>query len=257
MSEKVTLECDEDGVATLTLNDAAGNNALSVACVEALLSRFAELSADTAAKVCLIKGSADVFCSGGDKAMLLGLARGEISTTDIMLTRALLEVPIPTIAVMEGHAVGGGLILGLSADMALMARQSRYGCSFLNMGFTPGMGTTRLLAQAVGELIAAEMMYGGQFFRGSYFEGRSAINYILPRAQVAHKAEQLAARIAEKPRVALELLKRSLSLPKRQAFEEARTSESLMHEICFSRREIVEMIEENYQLPARPSTSSS
>ena len=47
-------------------------------------------------------------------------------------------------------------MLGLACDVALVAEESRYGCSFMNMGFTPGMGTTRLLASAVGEHIAAE-----------------------------------------------------------------------------------------------------
>jgi polyketide biosynthesis enoyl-CoA hydratase PksI len=187
-----------------------------------------------------------VFCGGGNREMLRDLAQGRVAASDLMLSRTVLDLPIPIIAAMEGHAVGGGLTLALCCDIVLMAREARYGCSFMNMGFTPGMGTTRLLQLAVGEYLAAEMMYGGQFFRGSHFAGRSAINYVLPRDQILPKALSLAQRIAEKPRPALELLKRSLSLRKRELFERARALEPSMHELCFSRPETAVLIEENY-----------
>ncbi|MBI4700511.1 MAG: enoyl-CoA hydratase/isomerase family protein [Deltaproteobacteria bacterium] len=251
MSEKplCAVARDEAGIVVVTMQDEAGSNALGAALVAELTARLAEIGADRQAKVCVLCGLPGVFCSGGDKKMLLDLAQGRTAAADIMVSRAVLEVPVPTIAAMEGHAVGGGLTLGLCCDLVLLARQSSYGCNFMNLGFTPGMGTIRLLELAVGPFVAAEMMYAGQFFRGSQLEGRSGVNYVLPREKVAWKARQLAQRIAEKPRHALELLKRALSTPKRQAFEEARTTESLMHEICFARPETAQLIEENYDEP--------
>ncbi len=247
MSEPlITQTQDDQGIVTLTMQDRKGNNALGVEFVEALFEELHKLSNNRDAKVCIVKGLEDVFCAGGDQEMLLDLADGNVAPTDIMLSRAMLEVPIPTIAAMEGHAVGGGLALGLCCDIVLMAKESRYGCSFMNMGFTPGMGTTRLLQYAVGEFIAAEMMYGGEFFRGSHFEKNSNINYILPRKKIMRKATQIARRIAEKPRFALELLKNDLSIPKRRAFEESRIHEAAMHQICFSEPETIKLIKENY-----------
>ncbi len=243
---RVTLQRDDEGVAVLHLCDAAEQNALSEPFIAELLDALGELGRDREAKVCVLRGLDEVFCSGGHPDMLRELARGRVAAADIMLSRAVLEVPIPTIAAMEGHAVGGGLVLGLCCDLVLMARESRYGASFMNMGFTPGMGATRLLALAVGEYLAAEMMYGGQFFRGSHFAGRAAVNDVLPRARVLPRAMIVARRIAEKPRFALELLKRSLSIGKRQLFEQARSVESMMHEICFSRPETAALIEDYF-----------
>jgi len=248
---------EEEGIVVLQMCDEQHKNALSDDFVGELEAPLAELAADREARVIILAGLPEVFCAGGHQDTLLKLARGEITTTDLMLSRAVLELPVPTIAAMEGHAVGGGLTLGLCCDIVLMARQSRYGCSFMNMGFTPGMGTTRLLQLAVGEYLAAEMMYGGQFFRGNHFEGRGGINYVLPRTQVQSKALAIARRIADKPRFALELLKRSLSLAKRDAFERARTSETMMHEICFARPETVAMIEENYAQPLQSGPTSA
>lgn len=242
---RITLTRSE-GIVTLQLNDEAERNALGESFVELLLERLAEVAADSEARVCILRGLPEIFCAGGHKDMLLALASGEVAASDIMVSRAVLELPIPTISAMEGHATGGGLTLGLCCDIVLLAEESSYGCSFMNMGFTPGMGTTRLLQLAVGEYLAAEMMYSGAFYRGSHFVGRSQLNYVLPRAKLWQRAQKVARAIAEKPRYALELLKRSLSLTKRQLFEEARTSEAAMHELCFARDETRALIDEYY-----------
>ena len=246
MSGLVTLEHVEPGIALLSLSDAEGQNRFSEPFIAELLARLEQLAQDVEVRVGVIRGLPDVFCAGASEEILLDLAEGRMGSTEIVLPRVVLDLPIPMVAAMEGHAIGGGLALGLCCDIVLMARESRYGCSFMNMGFTPGMGTTLLLAQALGEHRAAEMMYGGQFFRGSHFAQGTGVNYVVPRDEVLSKAMELGQRIAEKPRHALVLLKRSLSLAKRTAFEQARTVETMMHEICFSRPETAELIEDNY-----------
>ncbi len=240
----------EDGVADLHMRDEDGKNAFSRAFVDELVAALTMVGQDERAKVCVLRGLPEVFSAGGDRSLLLELAEGHVAPYDLLLTRTLLEVPIPTIAAMAGAAVGGGLIFGLSCDVVLLAQESRYGVNFMDLGFTPGMGTTRLLQLAVGEYIAAEMMYGCQYFRGKHFIGRSLINHIEPRARVEDKARRVAWRMADKPRSALTLLKRSLSLKRRQAFEEARTVESMMHEVCFADPQTRARIRENYNSSA-------
>jgi polyketide biosynthesis enoyl-CoA hydratase PksI len=194
----------------------------------------------------VLAGLPEVFSSGGSLGMLQALARGEVAPTDIVLGRALLDLPVPAIAAMEGHAIGGGLALGLAADLVIIARESRYGASFMNMGFTPGMGITRLLGHVVSPAIAAELLFAGEAKKGAWFEGRSGFNAILPRAEVLPHARSLAARIAEKPRLSLELLKRTLTLGRRQAFEETHTLESLMHRLSFAGPSVLSRIEEHH-----------
>ena len=236
----------EEGVAELAMRDAAGKNAFSEAFVGQLLSALDRLAEQSGTKVVVVTGLPDVFCSGAPRELLVKLCRGEVVPSDIVLSKALLGFPIPVISAMEGHATGGGLALGLCADIVLLARESRYGASFMNMGFTPGMGITRLLEHVLSRAMAHELLYTGEFRRGSAFEIRSGINYVLPRAEVRPKAFDLAAHIAEKPRVALETLKRTLSLGRRQAFEETRTFESMMNEISFSKDEVKRRIEDEY-----------
>lgn len=246
MSSRVNLYKDEDGVALLTMQDKDQKNTFYDAFVHELLENLEKLAQDPEVKVCVFRGLPDVFCAGAHPDLLQDLVSGRMASTDLLLPAAILDLPIPTIAAMEGHAVGGGLTFALCCETVLMARESRYGCTFMNLGFTPGMGTTRLLQYAFGEYIANEMMFGGQMLKGSHFEGRSLVNYVLPRTEVLPKAMELAARMAEKPRYVLEMLKRQLSLGRRQTFEEARTEENFMHQICFAHPETADLIRQNY-----------
>jgi hypothetical protein len=91
--------------------------------------------------------------------------------------------------------------------------------------------------------MAHELLYTGEARRGAAFEGRSGFSAILPRGEVLAYADALARRVAEKPRRALSLLKRTLTLPRRRAFEETHTLESLMHEVTVAAPETLTRIE--------------
>jgi polyketide biosynthesis enoyl-CoA hydratase PksI len=241
---RVNVTTDERHVCSITMDDGEGKNALSEPFVAELEAALGSIGDE--ARVVVLRGRKDVFCSGADKETLLRVAKGKIAPTDLLLPRAVLAVPVPVIAAMEGHAVGGGLVIGLCADVTILARQSRYGCSFVSMGFTPGMGASRLLESVLSPAIAHELLYSGEMRLGRDFEGRSGFNYIVDREEVLATADEVASRIADKPRLPLRLMKQTLSLHKRRLFEEARTAEALMHEICFDEPSITAWIEGHY-----------
>lgn len=246
----VVLDIPEPGIGIVLMQDPVGKNALSEPFVEALCTCFDQIRDDPGLKVCLLRGLPDVFCSGAPLSLLVSLAEGQVLPTDIVLSEQLLDLPVPMIAAMEGHAVGGGLALGLCCDMVLVSRESRYGCSFMNMGFTPGMGITGLLEEALGPYLAREMMLSGEFVKGSRLQGRGNLNDVLPRAEVWPRAMSLARRLSEKPRFALELLKRNLSIDRRRRFQTAKTLEAQMHQVCFAHPETLDMIKKSYILAA-------
>ena len=243
---RVSLRTSEDGLWEVVMADPTGKNAFSEEFVAELEEVLAFVTDDRSVKVVVVRGLPEVFAAGAPRELLGKLARGEVVPTDIVLSKAMLDIPVPTIAAMEGHATGGGLALGLCADIVILARESRFGASFMNMGFTPGMGMTRLLEHVLSPAIAQELLYTGEFRKGAEFVGASGINYILPKGQVCAKALAVAAQIAEKPRCSLELLKRTLSVRRRQVFEESRTLEAMMHSISFTQDEIRERIEGEY-----------
>lgn len=243
---QLSLSPDHDHVGILRIHDVAGRNALSEPLVHELLAALAQASTDERIHSLVLCGLPDVFCAGASRSMLASIVTGRIAPTDILLSKAVLDLPIPVVAAMAGHAIGGGLALGLCADVIVLARESRYGASFMNMGFTPGMGITKLLEHVMSPALAAEILFSGEPRRGKDFIGSTGVNYILPRAEVEDRALAVAARIAEKPRTSLLLLKRTMSLPRRQTFEATRTMESFMHEISFGQPDAAKRIEENY-----------
>lgn len=235
-----------EGIGVVAMEDREGRNAMSAPFVDALYTALHRAATWPDLRVVVLRGLPEVFCAGASLDMLRALARHEVAPTDILLPRAVFDIPVPVIAAMEGHAIGGGLALGLCADMVLIARESRYGASFMNMGFTPGMGITRLLGHVMSQALANEILFCGENKRGAFFEGKSGFNAILPRAEVLPRAMELAARVAEKPRRSLEMLKRARTVERRRDFEESRTVESLMHEVSFSEPDALARIEESY-----------
>jgi polyketide biosynthesis enoyl-CoA hydratase PksI len=233
------------GVARVTMADPSSGNALSEAMVHALTTTFEAIDHDREVRVVVLDGDGETFSSGAPRALLQRLAAREVRPADIRLPRLLLDCAVPVIAALAGHATGGGFALGLAADLIVLAEDARYGFTFMNLGFTPGMGTTRLCEHALSPAIAHELLYTGELRRGRDFAG-AGVNHVRPRAEVLPTALDLAARIAEKPRLAVETLKRTLSLPRRQAFEAALTAEALMHQITFGAADAARRIQDDY-----------
>lgn len=245
-NQLITVDYSDSDIARIHMHDEEGKNALSEPFVNELCMHIQTIINNENIKVILLSGTPSVFCSGADIHTLHELTHGNLKPVDILLPKVILDIPIPVIAAMEGHATGGGLALGLCADIVILSEESRYGCSFMNMGFTPGMGTTKLLEQFMSPAIAHEILYTGKMKQGRELKEKSHINYILPKHDVLSHAYTIAFSIAEKNRNSLRLLKRYLSLEKRKYFEETFTIESLMHEISFAQPELQQNIRDNY-----------
>lgn len=232
----------EGGVARLDLNDAEHGNALSEPMVEALEGALAELGRSTDVSAVVLGAVGPTFCDGAPRSLLAQLCAADLAPRDIRLPAAVLGVPVPVVAAVSGHAVGGGFALALAADIVVLADECRYGFNFTELGFTPGMGTTRLAEQVLGAGLARELLLTGELRRGRDY---APVLTVRPQAQVRAHALDLARRIADKPRRATSLLKRALAAPRRAAFEEALSVESLMHELTFgdpaTRRRIEEI----------------
>ena len=245
--KKIKLDIKPNGVAHLIMNDREGKNIFTHSFINDFVQGMDELEKIHKPKVVVLRGLEDVFCGGADKQSLLNLCEGKLAVVDLILSERLIHAPFPIIAAMEGHAMGGGLVVGLCSDIVIAARESRYGAVFISLGFTPGMGCTTLLPELVGPYIANEMMYTGKRFRGSELIDKGThINYILPKKEVLPKADTVALQIGEKNIKSLYLLKNTLSAKKKKLLIDARLQEDLMHRISFSFPETKAKINELY-----------
>lgn len=246
--ELVEISLDEsNAIATIHMNDEEGRNIFSENFVKSFLRALEKLEKKIHPKVAILRGLKDVFCGGGDKQTLLALTTGEITTNDLILSERMLNMPFPIIAAMEGHAIGGGLLIGACSDIVIMAEESRYGAVFMNMGFTPGMGSTTLLPALLGPYVATEFLFSGKRYKGKELINKGCnINHILPRESVLKKAKDIAGQISEKTAPTIYLLKHSLNTVKKKMLIDARLQEDLMHQLSFSFPETKEIIKEFY-----------
>lgn len=247
MGKRILLEEKGDGILLFQMMDIDGNNIFTDPFIADFLEALDEAEQKIQPKVIVLSGLSDVFCGGGEKKTLMELCEGKIDVKDLILSERLLNTPSPVIGAMEGHAMGGGLVVGLCCDIVIAAEESRYGAVFMNMGFTPGMGCTTLLQGLVGPYIANEMMFTGKRFKGKELKEKGVnINYILPKAKVARKARDIAVQISEKNIQSLTLLKSALSCGKKKLLTDARLQEDMMHKITFALPETKKTIQEFY-----------
>lgn len=248
MNELITIKPHEENksIAIFHMHDHKENNSFHDEFVEEIILKLDSLQDNDNYKVVILKGLPDIFSSGASKGALMKLFGGNLSVKDLVLSELLLQIPVPVIAAMEGGAVGGGFVVGLCADIIIMAERSMYGGGFTDLGFSPGMGYTRLIQWLVGDFIANEMLYTGRMYKGKYYKDRSMVNYVVPKDKVMDKALYLADIISDKPIGTLKTLKYSVSLKKRQLLLEARVHEDFMHKITFNQPEVKNIIETMY-----------
>lgn len=244
--ELINLEEYSDCIVIFHMNDHVNKNTFTEEFIKEMIEKLTILQNDKKYKAVILKGLSDIFCAGASKSELMKIFSGNVSVKDLILSELLLQIPVPVISAMEGGAVGGGLVVALCSDIIIMSERSMYGGGFADLGFSPGMGYTRLLQGLVGEFIANEMIYTGKMYKGKVFLEKSLVNYVLPKEDVMKKAIELSEIISEKPRGTLETMKYSISLKKRQLLMEARVHEDFMHKITFSQKEVKEMILNRY-----------
>jgi len=254
MPAKVSVARVDEAVARVQMDDPGQQNRLTDELIDELMAALRALGADPTVKAVVLMGRSDVFCGGGTLEMLQKVSSGDVHAKDVLLPAQLIEFPVPIIAALEGHAVGAGLALALSGDIVVASESARYSANFTSMGFTPGLGVTSLLPALVGYSFATEMIMTAKFYKGRELKARGLFTHVVPAAEVLPLAMDIAARIAERPRHILTMLKAELALPRRRLLTEAVAREHLMHQICFSRPDTQEMIEAAY-LAARPEGS--
>ncbi len=210
-------------IATLTLPRHVG------AAEVTMLARFiAELGEEVRAVV--IEGGERDFCLGATRETLVAPdAAEQLAHLTHELPRHILSIPVPTVAAMAGHAVGGGFALGLWADVVVLGDESLYGANFVTLGFTPGMGSTVVVEELVGAALAREMLFTGRLVKG-----RDLPLHSYPRSEVVTRARALAEEIASAPREVLLKLKQATAARRRARLEVALVEERAMHDSLFA-----------------------
>ncbi len=157
----IRIDRTEDRVGVITLDDDKRRNALSVELCGELTAAVASLEEEPSIGALVVTGAAPAFCAGADLTQL-----GDSAADGLRLIYdgflAVARSPLPTIAAVNGPAVGAGLNLALACDVRLVGESARLDCRFLDLGIHPGGGHTWMLRRIAGPQTAAAMLLFGE-----------------------------------------------------------------------------------------------
>ena len=219
----VSCELDQ-GIATLTLNRPAGYNTLTSAVIAAISGDLEALAADSAARVLIIASTGKAFSTGHDLKEM-NAQRDEAFYRQLLsdcskMMQAIVALPQPVIAQVQGIATAAGCQLVASCDLAVAAQSARFATNGIQNGLycaTPQVALSRVVARKH----AFEMLLTGDFIDAERAAEIGLVNHVVDDAELATAARELALRIADKSQVAVRLGKASFYRQVDQALDAA------------------------------------
>src|SRR5215510_6656345 len=206
----------QDGIVTLTFNRPESLNAMTVDMGDEVTQFVQELKQDQSARVLVLTGAGRAFSAGGAKGNLQSRTSGGGSRNTeppkVFYNRflTLRQLEIPTIAAINGHAVGAGFCVALACDMRVAAADARMGLNFVRLGIHPGMAATFTTPRIVGMAKACEVIFTGRLYSGEEAFALGLINRVVPLETLMDEAGALAREIASNAPIAVRLAKRAL-----------------------------------------------
>jgi enoyl-CoA hydratase/carnithine racemase len=204
-------------IATITLNRPEKRNPLSFKTVHELMQAFDEVESSGKARVVILTGAGLGFCSGMSAddfkdGQRVGIGEHESLTRlyDLLVLR-IKGLELPTIAAVNGAAIGGGFGLAIACDIRVASENVRIGAIFIRRGASAaGMGATYILPRLVGPAWAVELMLTGEVIDAAKAERVGLFTHVVPQDQLMPVACDLAAKIAAGPPLGLKFTKRAL-----------------------------------------------
>lgn len=200
----------EGGIGRLTLNRPHKLNALSPATMQEIITACQWLAARDDLRIVLLDGAGRAFCGGFDlDAMREGRGRTDRDATDLgrRMIEALEAIPAITLSLVQGHCVGGGVLLALTCDLCLAADDARFSIPEMELGIPLGWGGVPRLIRRVGPAVALELVLDCRPFDAQQALAWRCINRVMPRAELQAEAEAWAQRLATRPLNALRTTK--------------------------------------------------
>ncbi len=188
-----------NGVATITLNNPDERNTMTAPMVAEIIAAMDRVEGDSAIGAIVVTGTAPAFCAGanlGNLAEADGDSLGVIYEGFLRIARS----PLPTIAAVNGAAVGAGMNLALGCDVRIAAKRAKFDTRFLQLGIHPGGGHTWMLRRIVGPQVTAAAVLFGEVLNGAEAQRVGLAYRCVEDADLLTVAQELAARAASAPR---------------------------------------------------------
>jgi enoyl-CoA hydratase len=197
-----TIRITRDGaIGTLLVDNPARRNAMDLAMYAAVPGAVAELLADPALRVVVLRGAGDAaFGAGSDisefREERTGNRADHYNATEAAAARAVEEIPVPVVAAIHGACMGGGVGLALCADVRYAADDSRFAVTPAKLGVGYPPDAMARLVTAVGAPRALELVYTARVIDADEAERIGLVNEVVPKAELATRVAGVAATIA-------------------------------------------------------------
>lgn len=247
-STPAIIEELRDGVLTVAFNRPERKNALTAAMFARVADLLVEADSNPAVRVVVFTGSGDSFCAGADLSPGQG-GGGEDRTHQMDRMRtvhrgalALYEFSKPTVAKVNGVAVGAGLNLALGCDLIYAAGSARFSEIFVKRGLSLDWGGSWLLPRLVGLHKAKELALLGDILSADEAAELGLVNRVVADAELDVVVDEIAARLAAGPPIAMATTKRLLNNSGALSMSQALEAESLGQSVNFSTADTAEAI---------------
>jgi enoyl-CoA hydratase len=205
------VERRDDGVAVVTVDRPDALNALNHETLEALRDRLRELALETEVRVIVLTGAGDrAFAAGADIKEMADMTVLEAHAWGSLgheCCRLLESMPKPTLAAVNGFALGGGCELALACDIRYASENAKFGQPEINLAVIPGWGGTQRLARAIGPALAKDLILTGRSIDAAEAHRLGLISAVYPAGELLDRVLETAASLAKKSSVALSAAK--------------------------------------------------
>ena len=212
-SEAQVLQARDGAVVTLTLNRPDKRNAMTLRMLEELQRAVDDVARDDSIRALIVAGAGKAFCAGLDLKDL-GTTSGEDGMVELPQIEgslhALEALPIPTIAMMQGEAIAGGLELALHCDLRVAGEDARMGMPLARLGLVVPYPLTQKLLDTVGTVKTKHLLFTGKILDAARALEFGLVTQVVPNADLADTTRKLAADIALNAPLSLRAMKAAI-----------------------------------------------
>ena len=233
-----TIKYEKQGnIALITINRPEALNAMNSKVISELEQAVAAVEADTSLAAMILTGEGRSFVAGADIAEQCPMdpaAGRKWGQRGSALMRRIELLPIPTIAAVNGFALGGGCELAMSCDIILASEKAKFGQPEVGLGITPGFSGTQRLPRRVGMAKAKELIFSGKMIKADEAEKIGLVNAVYAPEELMNGAMEMAKSFAANAPVAVRYAKSCIDRGMQMDMDSAIAYENELFALCFA-----------------------
>lgn len=236
----IRYEITENKIAIVTISRPEALNALNTQVIEELEQTVDMIEKNSDLSAMILTGEGRSFVAGADigEQYPLDLSRGrKWGQRGSAVMRRIEKLAIPTIAAVNGFALGGGCEIAMACDIILASEKAKFGQPEVGLGITPGFSGTQRLPRRVGAAMAKELIFSGKMINAGEAERIGLVNHVYPADELMNKAMEMAESFVKNAQIAVRYSKACIDRGMETGIDEGIAMENELFAMCFATRD--------------------